>query len=280
MTRGILMIALGHSNYHHMAVMLAASIKDAEPTLNICLVTDTAVSEKYAKLFDQVKTAPKKIYQVGQSNEYIKAKLFMYDLSPYDETIFLDVDQIVIPGRKLSPVFTELKDVDLTFSNTGLAGTSVWVDLEEVKKMYGDKKPFWNFHSEFVYFKKADNVNAYFQWAKKIYQTRKLKTVVKFGNGRMADELAFQLAALETGLYPHKENWTPNFWFNRHKNLAGKYPYQLTDFITYSIGGNHLTPFVKAQYNILAKSLFAKMKLPNPYQVTDKRTFLPERSKI
>lgn len=278
--RGILLIALGHSNYRHMAITLAASIRDSDPGLQICLASDQDYGTDQPGLFDLFKLIPKKFYQVKGENEYIKSKLYMYELSPFEETIFLDVDQIVIPGRKLSPVFQELAGIDITCSNTGLAESSVWVDLAEVKNIYGADKQFWNFHSEFFYFKKCDRVAGYFKAAQKIYAKTNLKTAKKFGHGRMADELAFQLASLETGIYPHKINWIPNFWFNRHKDLAGRYPYQLNDFLTYSIGGNHLPPFIKAQYNILSKSLFTRLKRSGPYQVTDKRTFLPERNKI
>jgi hypothetical protein len=120
----------------------------------ICLVTDSFFeAEHKKKLFDVVQLPTLKSITQNDKTEYIKAKLFMYDYSPFNETIFLDVDQIVIAGRKLAPIFEELVDVDLTFSNTGIAKASIWAKIDEVKSIYGDKQ-FYNFHSEFVYFKK------------------------------------------------------------------------------------------------------------------------------
>ena len=271
-------MSLGHENYYKMAVVLAASIKVNDP-LPVCLVTDVPVKEEHADLFSVVKLPTYKSIHNGTNKEYIKAKLFMYDLSPFEETIFLDADQIIMDGRIISVLFDELKDIDLTFSNTGLAETSVWADIKEVSKIYG-KKPFWNFHSELVYFKKSAKVKAYFDAAKKVYEENKIISATKFSGATMADELAFQCAAMITGLYPHAANWLPNFWFDRNPGEAGKYPYQLTEYITYSIGGKSTPTRVKDNYNNLAKYYFATLGLINPYQAIDKRNFLPERKLI
>jgi hypothetical protein len=279
MTKGILLIALGHENYMKMAVNLAMSIKCNEPELQIALATDREVRPEYRALFDKVKTVPKKAYMAGVKVEFIKAKLFMYDLSPFDETLFLDVDQIVIPGRKLTSIFSELRDIDFTMSNTGLAGMSIWADMAEVKTLYGDK-PYWNFHSELVYFKKCDRAKQFFEAAKKVFADNKIKSAHRFSGSTMADELAFQVAAIVTGIYPHAENWTPNFWWSRDRKFRGKYPYQLKEYFTYSIGGNHTPAFIKQQYNNLAAFYSARMKLQNAYKLTDKRNFLPERVKF
>ena len=143
MTKGILIQAFGHNNYYQMAVVIAASIKANEPDMPICLVTDNTIHIAHAKLFDSIILPIKESIINKGVTEYIKAKLFMYDYSPFDETIFLDVDQIIIKGRKLSTVFDELKNIDITFSNTGIAIESIWANIDEVKELYGNK-PFSN----------------------------------------------------------------------------------------------------------------------------------------
>lgn len=274
MKKGILLIALGHPNYYAMAAVLAASIK-VNDDLPVCLVTDHTVPKQHEFLYADVKAPTKKSIEGG----LIKSKLFMYDFSPFDETIFLDVDQVVIEGRKLSSVFEEMKDIDFTMSNTGLAEESLWADIAEVQSLYGDQ-PFWNFHSEFVYFKKSPEVKKYFNAAKKVFEDNKIKSAVKFSGGNMADELALQCASIMTGIYPHKENWLPNFWYEINPILATKYPYQLADFLTYSIGGRTTPRRIKDNYNNLANYYFAKLRLTSAYQVIDKRNFLQERKLI
>lgn len=278
MKKGILLIALGHRNYKQMANVLAASIRVNDPGLSITLCTDEPIDQSFSQLFDQVKTVPENMYTVKGQKEYIKAKLFAYDLSPYDETIFLDVDLVLIMGKQLSPVFNELAAIDITFSNQGPSTFSIWADLAEVKKIYGEKE-FWSLHSEFFYFKKTKEVKNYFKTAQKAFDADKIKSAHKFGGATMADELAFNIASMITGIYPHKKDWLPNFWSERDSKNAGKYPYQLKEYITYSIGGHISKEFVKKNYNNLAAYYFSKLKLQKPYQAKDKRSFLPERKK-
>lgn len=278
MEKGVLLIALGHTNYYRMAAVLAASLKDTNPGLPVCLATNSPVQPDHAELFDIIKPVPESMYFVNGKPEYIKVKLSMCDLSPFDKTLFLDVDQVIIPGKNIKPIFDILDGCNVTFSNTGLADISVWASIEEVKKLYGNK-PFWNYHSEFVLFDKSEATLSYFKAAKKVYAANKIKSAERFAGATMADELAFQVAAMVTGIYPHADSWTPNFWFGRSPELATKYPYQLDGYLTYSIGGNQIPKSVKDNYNTLAKSYFAKLRLSNPYQVEEKRIFIPERNK-
>jgi hypothetical protein len=277
LSKGILIMALGHPNYYQMAVNLAASIRVNDPDLQICLVTDNVVKAEHEFLFNIVKApSVRSIIQKGQK-QYIKAKLFMYELSPFYSTIFLDADQILIPGKKLSPVFDELKDIDFTMSNHGLATESNWADIKEVQKLYGEKSQYWSFHSEFVFFEKTAEVKKYFAAAIKVYEDNKIKSATKFAEANMADELALQAASMITGLYPHQENWTPNFWHSSNPSLSRKYPYQLTDFITYSIGGNQMPPHIRDNYNNLVNHYFYTLKLKAPAGVKSKIIYLPER---
>lgn len=280
MKRGILVIAAGHINYLRMAINLAASIKCNEPALPVALAYNGPVVDAFkGKLFDEVISIPEEYYTQNGSAEFIKSKLFMYDLSPFDETIFLDADQIMIMGRKLQPVFDEMKKVDVTFSNTGHATESVWADIAEVKKLYGNK-PYWNYHSEFVFFRKSNKAKSFFDAAKQVYEDNIITSATRFSAATMADELAFQVAGMITGIQPHKENWLPNFWFDHDRREMHKYPYQLKDKITYSIGGKYVPAVVKTNYNNLAKHYFATLGLSRPYQVVDKKDFLPERKMI
>jgi hypothetical protein len=275
--RGVLLIALGHVNYFKMAETLAVSLKSNDPDLQIAVVTEGNRLID-SSLFDKAIICPKQYYTHKGKVEYLKAKVHMYDLSPFDETIFLDVDQIALPGRRISDLFGKLKDVNLTFSNEGPSDYSQWADVVEVVYVYGPGE-FWNFHSELVYFKKGKSVKEYFNKAKRIYTENKLKSVMRFSGGQMADELAFQIASMQTGLYPHKENWLPNFWHRRDKINAYAYPYQLKQYYTYSIGGNANPPHVAGNYNNLAAFYYSKQGLQNPYKARDKRSFLPERQK-
>lgn len=203
----------------------------------------------------------------------------MLDLSPFDETIFLDADQVMIANRSLVPVFDQLAGVDITFSNTGINETTFWADLDDVRSIYG-KEPHWSLHSEFVYFKKTKPARDLFAAAKKVFKDHKVKSAITFGGAPMADELAFEIACMITGIYPHQENWKPNFWFARERLLARKHSYELTEFITYSMGGNNTPAAVKRNYQNLVNHYFSVLGLRNPYKIVDKMTFLTNRKKV
>lgn len=277
MKKGVLIIAVGHEIYYLMAVNLAASIRVNDPDLQICLVTDHEVMDPHKMLFDIVKEPTERsITQDGQK-QWIKAKLFMYDFSPFDQTIALDADQVMIPGRKLSPLFDQLAGINYTMSNHGLAEVSIWANIQEVKDLYGDK-PFWNFHSEFVFFRKDKAVKKYFATAIKVYEDNKIRSATRFAAANMADELAFQAASMITDIYPHEINWSPNFWYRSNLKISRKYPYELDPtFLTYSVGGNQLPAAIQTNYNNLVSHYFHSLGLQHPYKVMNKQSYLPER---
>lgn len=279
MSKGILLIALGHRNYLHMAAALAASIQANDPSVQICLATDQVIAYDHLKLFHQHVLVDPSIYTVNGKPEYIKAKLHLYELSPFQQTIFLDVDQIVLSGRKLSEVFAELTGTPFTIANTGASDYSIWADVKEVKQLYGEK-PFWNFHSEFIYFEKSRVARTFFLRAQKAYTEAKVKSATRFAGGTMADELALAIASIRTGTAPHQEGWLPNYWHAREK-VKGLFPYQIAkSYYTYSIGGPYTPHSVAQNYNNLAAYYYQKLGLQNPYTAKSKSGWLRERQKI
>lgn len=281
-TQGILLIAAGNPVYLAMAQNLAAGIRAADLTIKIAIATDNQVPEKMiGPFFDLNIILTSKMITQGGKEAFIKAKTFMYDISPFDETIFLDVDQAMLMKADIRGLFRELSDIEFTMSNTGLAEQTIWCDMSEAKQLYGDR-PYWNYHSELVYFKKSERAKQFFDAAKKIFSDAKLKTAVNFGGAPMADELAFQCASMQTGIYPHKGNWTPNFWWARESGAKQRvWPYQLKDQLTYSIGGNNLPQFVKDNYMALVEAQYKKAGLDGkPNQIQSKRIDLKNRQKV
>ena len=285
MKKGILLIAVGHANYLKMAINLMAGIKLNDPTMQIALASDLPLTpwiiEK--KLADVIINVPEEYYTTDGKREWIKVKTRMYDLSPFAETIFLDVDMLWLHKRKPAELFAQLQGLDFTISNTGVAGSSVWADINEVKKAYKiTDQPYYNFHSEFVYFRKCAAVKKYFNKVKEVYDKPKVKGT-NFGGARIADELAFQIASMLLGVYPHADNYLPTYWWGRDKNGKEKHQfvYQLAEkYYAYSIGGNALPTNVATNYNNLVKFFFQRYGLPNPWLVQNKKSFIPERKNI
>ena len=285
MNKGVLLIAIGHPDYVKMAVNLAASIKATDKDCPIALVhNESSVKALRASqefLFDHLIECPEEAFTTDGKTEYIKVKTWMYKLSPFKETLFLDVDMIWFMQVSPLKAMEKLSNYNWTMSSTGKAEFSVWCDLEEVKKVYNSEDGFWNYHSEFVYFKKCTETRKYFNEVQKRFANPQLKTLTNFGGARLADELAFQLASIVTGQYPHKEVFNPVMWFARDRRQMNLRIHELKHmYLAYSVGGHRTPNIVKDYYNKLAAAAFIKVGLHYPYKLKDKRNFIPERSKI
>lgn len=87
--RGIITIAQGSNKYIKMAKNLGYSLQISNPDISRTVVTDSDDKE-LSKLYDNV-VLINKCAGIGTQQ-----KLLIYDYSPYDETIFIDCDCLVI----------------------------------------------------------------------------------------------------------------------------------------------------------------------------------------
>lgn len=280
--RGVLLIALGHENYIKMAVNLAASIRSSDPEVSICLVHDGkySVLEPVERgLFDRQIKCPDQHCTTNGAADWIKAKTRIYELSPYQQTLFLDVDMVWLMDRPVSALLNELDGVDFSIMNTGPSEKCYWAEPDDLRRAVGPDHPMYIFYSELVYFEKGDRSKGFFKKVKQAFD----KPVVPsrtFGSSALPDELAFIIASLQTGVLPHKNNWLPIYWHFRDKAKRHLQPFQLAkEYYGYSIGGNVTPEYAKAHYNNLTAHYAKIMGIKQPYQVRDKRSYIMERTK-
>lgn len=88
-TKGIITIATGHQRYLVMAENLARSVKLHNPGLSVCVVSDQAEA-KSVREFDLV-VEPDPGIGMG-----LVQKTNIYAYSPYDNTLFIDSDCLVV----------------------------------------------------------------------------------------------------------------------------------------------------------------------------------------
>lgn len=292
MKKGIILIALGHQNYFRMAVNLAATIKAGNNEIPISVVV--AENKTYFKedaekhLFDEIIIAPEESYtnkKTGKT-EYIKAKTYIYDFTPYQETIFLDVDIAILPNRNIDTVFEFLENFSFVMSSDNnflpenYTGNFLWADLKEVAKAYGfENKKYYSYHSEIIYFKQNKENKKYFDTAKKVFTTPKVKCF-NFSGATMADELAFSIASMQLDHYTQIDNYLPIFWYRRELNKQARC-YEIDEkFIAYSLAGASAPKLIKENYDIIVGAAFNKLKLKYPYKFQNKSMFLKERKLI
>jgi len=102
--RGIMLVATGHPYYGNMAYNLAISIKSVEDISIAVVFTGASLSHLSASqvaIFDHKIEAPDD-YRTG-----FGVKLHLDQLTPYDQTLCLDVDMLWL-SRKPSDLFDEL----------------------------------------------------------------------------------------------------------------------------------------------------------------------------
>lgn len=273
--KGILLIALQHHYYGKMAAALAATIR-ACSDIPIALICDrislSDISESEKNLFQ--------IIPINNEGHALRNKLCLFDLSPFDETLYLDVDMAWF-GRDPLELFTDtdfnMKNYGSTILDKAENNSKAWANFGEISLVYGLGEKL-NFHlsSEVIYFKKTERVKDLFEKAKQVFDNPKI-TFRQFA-GYMPDELAFAIAMMQTDLYP-QENFEPVFW--RQTNKSNCYLPSLREkFHGFSMGGIRATDVEIQIYNNLVSAAYYKLGLVHPHKWVNKNRFLNNRKKI
>ena len=157
-TQGYITIATGSKSYVDMAKFLALSVKANDPKRPIALLTDssTLIPEDIKALFSHVIEMPKVAGYIGCLN-----KLRIYDFSPFDESMFIDSDCLIVKD-----------DMDrhwqnFSASDVNLAGDKVtkghWYNFDIATVISALKIPYMvKMNSGVIYFKKNDQAKSFF----------------------------------------------------------------------------------------------------------------------
>jgi hypothetical protein len=158
--RGILLLATGHPYYAHMAHNLLVSLKALAPDLPVAILHDgqgfRLLEGWQQDHFSQAIELPSKL--VG--GDPYRVKLHLDELTPFDKTLFMDVDMIWNNFRSPMDLLAELEGIEFTMINRGRVSSadstlSRWVSLSEVGDAY-KLDEFYDISSEMVYFE-VDN---------------------------------------------------------------------------------------------------------------------------
>lgn len=161
MSKGFLVLAQNSDvDYIRQAYALALSIRSTQPTINnISLVTNDVVPEQYLSAFDKIIPIP--FGDSASASEWkIQNRWKLYHASPYDETIVLDVDMLVLDN--IERIWTWVTDRDLFFTSNVLDYKGRKVTDTTYRKMFvANELP--NLYSGMFYFKKSDTVLEFFK---------------------------------------------------------------------------------------------------------------------
>lgn len=288
--QGILLIAAGHPYYGNYAYQLALSLKANSNDIPVSIVYEgngiSHLGVTKLAIFDQIIEAKPQHYTSKSLGikDIFKLKTNIYELSPYEETLYLDVDMIWLPRKRVESLFAELNAVDFTMSNRGAMAIDIanegfvqWASVADIRDAYGFKdETIYHLSSEFIYFKKSKDVKGLFDKVKKAFDYPKVNYKI-FGQNQ-PDELSFIIATMQTKMYPHTAPFLPAYWepFNK-MNMKPADMYQ--QYYLCSFGGSIYSNGVRDFYNNLAKS-YTNAAGEYFFPLTDKNKFLPERAVI
>lgn len=289
-TRGILILALGHPYYGRMAQNLAMSIKYNSPDVKIALAyaySGISHLQKYElDLFDQVIQVPDQYITVGGLRQYIKAKSYLNEITPWDETLYLDADMVWLPRKGVNQLYEELKDIDFTMQSRGRTDISqsvpneysFWCSVNEMKDSYGFEKGwYYTLSSEVIWFKKTPEVKKFFKESQKIYDDIKVN-YTRFAGGGIPDELVFSIAMIKLSFYPHKI-WIPAYWEQAERaNIDNSTLYN--NYYLMSAGGHLNAKSTIKLYDNLVQYYGRHFGVQHPFKLKHKREFVPERTHI
>lgn len=280
MDRGVLILALGHYYYGCMAANLAISIKKVSPNMPIHLVSHgqaLAYVQDKMRFFDSHEVINEDYIKINGDVKYFKAKTHIYDLSPFQETIYLDADMVWC-RQPVENAFNELSAVDFTIANRGeevISDTTKWLwGNPQDFKQFGAILP--NYHSEFVYFKKCERIKAYFDLVKETYLNPPIPH--KQFAGHIADEFAFTIASVKMDVRPHKVPYVPTYWMFVDKSKFGiNFETIFNNFYCFSVGGAAYSKQMKDYYDKAVKANAQIMNAGQVWQLKPKRSYLAER---
>lgn len=277
--RGIILFACGHSYYGRLAYNFAISVKAVDPDFPVVVVHSenslSHLSEERRKVFDQMILLP------GGTGFGVKLELDL--LSPFEETLYCDVDMAWMPKRNPNELFDELKDVEFTSITEGHTDDPsqkyyFWADPIEIKKKYGIEGRLYQWRSEVMYFKKTERVREMFSLARQIHANPGLNTIIRFGT-LVPDELAIIIATAKLGIEPHEYKWCPTLWPRLHGNNYGNLVNAYSNYYLLSCGGNYATADIKKIYNGIMRAACSKFRTQHIFPLQDKKGLIADRAK-
>lgn len=210
MKNGICLLCFGDESFGKLTYNLVASIKQYDD-IHFTIFTDhTSISSVDKTIFDSIVDIPYSSFYLNNIKHPNRFKLCLHEISPYENTMYLDVDSLYTSNNKINDLFNLLNDdIDLIGQNEKI------INLNNTTKifhgydvsMFNPNFKFKNnllhqLHGQFLLFKKNSKTKEFFNLARKIYDKMDNKEITNIHEwnwfGRPIEELAMTLA---TGLF-------------------------------------------------------------------------------
>jgi hypothetical protein len=171
MTKGIVVLAQNNAtdNYVEQAALLAMSLHKHND-VNISLITDDKVQTEYITLFDTIIPIP--FGDSADNSEWkIENRWKIYNASPYDETIVMDTDMLVL--QNIDTWWNFLSKYELFFTSNVLNYRGQPADTSYYRKTFIDNN-LPNLYAGLHYFKKCDFAQEFYNWLELVVKNWKV----------------------------------------------------------------------------------------------------------
>lgn len=187
---GILTIATGDRFYLKLAIRLVQSIRVAGSSLPVSLATDLDLTRSQRRLFDQIVQVPKGL-------PVYESKLRLDELSPYDNTLFVDGDCLAISSPDF--VFSEYADVSFMIESRGKIRDGFWygVCVQDFCKQNGIDA-IQGLNGGIYYFNRSEHAQRVFRRARDV-ASNYCKYGFRMLRDSIPDEPCFSMAVVELG---------------------------------------------------------------------------------
>ena len=160
MSKGFVMLAQNSEyNYIEQACLAAMSLHATNTDCKISLITNDDVPKEYISLFDKIIEIPW-TDQASESEWKVENRWKIYHASPYDETIVLDTDVLVL--QDISSWWKFLSNYDLYFTSKVYSYRDKEINDTTYRKAFiANNLP--NLYVGFHYFKKGEKAHQFYK---------------------------------------------------------------------------------------------------------------------
>lgn len=159
---GIVVLAQNNStdNYVEQACLLAMSVKATNPTLPISIITNDAVDDDYKQFFDKIIPIP--FGDSATESEWkVENRWKIYHASPYNRTIVMDTDMLVL--QDISSWIEFLSHYKMYFTSNVYTYRGELVTSDFYRKTF-TANGLPNLYVGFHYFEKSDFAHEFYKW--------------------------------------------------------------------------------------------------------------------
>lgn len=213
-TKGVLLLAFGNQSYAFAVWNLVQSIRYFCKDINITLAVDDKVM-KYIppiNVNNIIQLQPHQMLSNGRL-EPGKVKTFLYELSPYDETLYIDADSILL--KDINPLLESLSKRDGYYYTSvidkggrdSVLKYNAWAEMADIWAYFQLKENdiLPTIQSSYCWFRKCDEAKEFFKTVQALFDIpyRLLKN--KWG-GTIPDELIYSGTCAKFGIIPDGED--------------------------------------------------------------------------